>query len=245
MKIEETAAYGSRGVGETDRLEIVAETLRQLGSGDVIIIPGDVSNVDDCKKFIDETILHFGKLDHLINNAGIPQAVLFEHFTQIQDANHIMDINFWGSTYITYFAIPHLRKSKGKIVVITSASANIPLPSSSVYSASKAALLKFFETLRVEISPDIKITIVMPGYISTDMTTPRFIEKLGSDFILSESVSKCAKAIFKGIGRGETYIAEPSWIKWILLTQNVCPEIVDYVVNYLFVRYAKPFCKRD
>ncbi|XP_010503335.1 PREDICTED: 11-beta-hydroxysteroid dehydrogenase-like 2 [Camelina sativa] len=228
-----------------DRLEIVAETSRQLGSGDVIIIPGDVSNVEDCKKFIDETILHFGKLDHLINNAGVPQTILFENFTQIQDANHIMDINFWGSTYITYFAIPHLRKSKGKIVVTTSASAVIPLPSASVYSASKAALLKFFETLRVEISPDIKITIVIPGFISTNMTTPLFIDMYGSDLILSESVSKCAKSIFKGIARGETYIAEPSWIKWIFMIQKVCPEIVDYVLNYIFVRYGKPYLKRD
>ncbi|CAA0384808.1 unnamed protein product [Arabidopsis thaliana] len=176
-----------------DRLEIVAETSRQLGSG-------DVSNVEDCKKFIDETIHHFGKLDHLINNAGVPQTVIFEDFTQIQDANSIMDINFWGSTYITYFAIPHLRKSKGKIVVISSATAIIPLPVASVYSASKAALVKFFETLRVEISPDIKITIALPGFISTDMTTPQFKEMYGSDFILSESVSRCAKAIFRGIG---------------------------------------------
>ncbi|EFH52091.1 hypothetical protein ARALYDRAFT_905956 [Arabidopsis lyrata subsp. lyrata] len=154
------------------------------------------------------------------------------------------DINFWGSTYITYFAIPHLRKSKGKIVVITSATAIIPLPSASVYSASKAALLKFFETLRVEISPCIKITIAIPEFISTDMTT-QFKEMYGSDFILSESVSKCAKAIFRGIGRGETYIVEPSWIKWIFLIQNVCPEIVDYVLNYIFVRYGKPYFKRD
>ncbi|CAL9247315.1 unnamed protein product [Arabidopsis halleri] len=228
-----------------NRLEIVAETSRQLGSGDVIIIPGDVANVDDCKKFIDETIHHFGKLDHLINNAGVPQTIIFEDFTQIQDANPIMDINFWGSTYITYFAIPHLRKSKGKIVVITSATAIIPLPSASIYSASKAALVKFFETLRVEISPDIKITIVIPGFISTDMTTPQFKEMYGSDFILSESVSKCARAIFRGIGRGETYIVEPSWIKSIILIQNVCPEIVDYVLNYIFVRYGKPYFKRD
>ncbi|KAL9831535.1 putative 11-beta-hydroxysteroid dehydrogenase [Arabidopsis thaliana] len=184
-----------------DRLEIVAETSRQLGSGDVIIIPGDVSNVED--------------LDHLINNAGVPQTVIFEDFTQIQDANSIMDINFWGSTYITYFAIPHLRKSKGKIVVISSATAIISLPAASVYSASKAALVKFFETLRVEISPDIKITIALPGFISTDMTTPQFKEMYGSDFILSESVSRCAKAIFRGIGRGEAYVIEPSWIKWI------------------------------
>ncbi|CAD5325109.1 unnamed protein product [Arabidopsis thaliana] len=238
-------AYLALVARRRDRLEIVAETSRQLGSGNVIIIPGDVSNVEDCKKFIDETIRHFGKLDHLINNAGVFQTVLFEDFTQIQEANPIMDINFWGTTYITYFAIPHLRKSKGKIVAITSGSANIPLPLASIYAASKAALLRFFETLRIELSPDIKITIVLPGVVSTDMTTPHCIEKYGSDFILSESVSKCAKAIFRGIGRGETYIEEPSWMKWLFIMKNVCPEIVDYGLNYLFVSYLKPYFKRD
>ncbi|CAE6075367.1 unnamed protein product [Arabidopsis arenosa] len=238
-------AYLALVARRRDRLEIVAETSRQLGSGNVITIPGDVSNVEDCKKFIDETIRHFGKLDHLINNAGIFQTVLFEDFTQIQDANPIMDINFWGTTYITYFAIPHLRKSKGKIVAITSGSANIPLPLASIYAASKAALLRFFETLRIELSPDIKITIVLPGVVSTDMTTPHCIEKYGSDFILSESVGKCAKAIFKGIGRGDAYIEEPSWVKWLFIMKNLCPEIVDYGLNFLFVSYLKPYFKRD
>ncbi|CAA7027756.1 unnamed protein product [Microthlaspi erraticum] len=238
-------AYLALVARRKDRLEIVAEASRQLGSSDVIIIPGDVANVEDCKKFIDETIGHFGKLDHLINNAGVFQTVLFEDFTQIQDANHIMDINFWGSTYITYFAIPHLRKSKGKIIVTTSGSANIPLPLASIYAASKAALLRFFETLRVEITPDIKITIVIPGVIATDMTTPHFIEKYTSDFIMSESVSKCAKAIFRGICRGESYIVEPSWLKWMFLMKNVCPDIVDYLASYLFLRYLKPSFKRD
>ncbi|KAF8047439.1 hypothetical protein N665_3028s0001 [Sinapis alba] len=223
-----------------DRLEIVAQKSHQLGFGDVIVIPGDVANVDDCKKFISENIV-----DHLINNAGVFQTILFEDFTRIQDANPIMDINFWGSTYITYFAIPHLRKSKGKIIVITSGAANIPLPLASVYSASKAALVRFFETLRVELSPDIKITIVFPGVISTDMTTPHFVEKYGSDFFLSESVSKCAKAIFRGVARGETYIEEPSWLKWMFLINSVSPEMFDYLVNYLFFRYLKPYFKRD
>ncbi|KAL1222024.1 11-beta-hydroxysteroid dehydrogenase-like 2 [Cardamine amara subsp. amara] len=238
-------AYLALVARRKDRLEIVAETSRQLGSGDVIIIPGDAANVEDCKKFIDETIHHFGKLDHLINNAGVSQAILFEDFTQIQDAKPIIDINFWGSTYTTYFAIPHLRKSKGRIIVITSSTANLPLPTESVYSASKAALLRLYETLRVELSPEIKITIAFPGYISTDMTTPNFIEKYGSDLFLSESVSRCAKAIFKGIGRGETYITEPYWMKFIYLIKIACPEIFDYVLNYLFFRYGKPYFKRD
>ncbi|XP_024013741.1 11-beta-hydroxysteroid dehydrogenase-like 3 isoform X2 [Eutrema salsugineum] len=218
-------AYLALVARRKDRLEIVAETSRQLGSGDVIIIPGDVAKVEDCKKFIDKTIHHFGKLDHLINNAGVFQTVLFEDITQIKDTNPIM--------------------SKGKIIVISSGSANMPLPLASIYSASKAALLRFFETLRVELSPDIKITIVLPGLIATDMTTPRFIEKYGSDFIMSESVSTCAKAIFRGIGRGETYIEEPSWMKWIFLMKTICPEIFDYSLSYLFFRYLKPYFKRD
>ncbi|CAH2065081.1 unnamed protein product, partial [Thlaspi arvense] len=238
-------AYLALVARREDRLEIVAETSRQLGSGNVIIIPGDVANVEDSKKFIVETVQHFGKLDHLVNNAGVFQTVIFEDFTQIQDANPIMDVNFWGTAYITYFAIPHLRRSKGKIVVIASGAANIPLPLASVYSASKAALVRFFETLRIELNPDIKITIVLPGVISTDMTTPHLIEKYGSDFILSESVSKCVKAIFKGIARGETYIEEPSWMKWVFLLKNVCPEVVDHLLNYLFFRYLKPYFKRE
>ncbi|CAH2065077.1 unnamed protein product [Thlaspi arvense] len=134
-------AYLALGARRKDRLEIVAETSRQLGSGDVTIIPGDVANVEDCKKFIDETVQHFGKLDHLVNNAGITQILNFEDFTQIQDANPIMDINFWGTTYITYFAIPHLRKSKGKIIVIASAAAKLPMPLLSVYAVRQAKQL--------------------------------------------------------------------------------------------------------
>ncbi|KAH0903209.1 hypothetical protein HID58_042712 [Brassica napus] len=163
------------------------------------------------------------------------------HLTRV----YFKDINFWGSTYITYFAIPHLRKSKGKVIVITSGAETIALPVASVYSASKAALIRFFETLRIELNPDIKITIVFPGVVATDMTTPRCIEHYGSDFIFTETVSRCAKGIFNGIFRGETYIEEPSWMKWIYVMKNVCPEIVEYVLIYIYIRSLKPFFKRD
>nr|VDD39713.1 unnamed protein product [Brassica oleracea] len=226
-----------------DRLQIVAETSRKLGSRDVIIIPGDVTKINDCMKFISETISHFGKVDHLINNAGVSQTVLFENFSQIQDANPIMDTNFWGSTYITYYAIPHLRKSKGKIVVIASAAAKIAIPVATIYSASKAALLGFYEALRIELNPDIKVTIVFPGLISTDMTTPEIIKRL--NFIVSEPVSRCAKAIFQGVCRGEEYVETPSWIKWFFLVKSVCPEVINSIFNYFFLHFIKPYFKRE
>ncbi|KFK39001.1 hypothetical protein AALP_AA3G187400, partial [Arabis alpina] len=111
--------------------------------------------------------------------------------------------------------------------------------------ASKAALLGFYEALRAELNPEIKITLVLPGLISTDMTTPEFIKRFGSDFILSESVSRCAKAIFQGVCRGELYIEEPSWLKWIFLVKAMCPEVIISTVNYSFVHFIKPVYKRD
>ncbi|KAG5406582.1 hypothetical protein IGI04_012701 [Brassica rapa subsp. trilocularis] len=157
----------------------------------------------------------------------------------------LKDTNFWGSTNITYYAIPHLRKSKGKIVVIASAAAKIAIPVATIYSASKAALLGFYEALRIELNPDIKVTIVFPGLISTDMTTPEIIKRHGSDFMVSEPVSRCAKAIFQGVCRGEEYVETPSWIKWFFLVKSVCPEVINSIFNYSFLHFIKPYFKRE
>ncbi|VVA97888.1 unnamed protein product [Arabis nemorensis] len=113
-----------------------------------------------------------------------------------------------------------------------------------IYSASKAALLRFYEALRAELSPEIKVTLVLPGLISTDMTTPKLIEIFGSDSILSESVTRRAKAIFQGVCRGESNIEEPSWIKWLFFVKTVCPEVIFFMINYFFLHYLKPVYKR-
>ncbi|KAL0000578.1 hypothetical protein SO802_014359, partial [Lithocarpus litseifolius] len=77
------------------------------------------------------------------------------------------DINFWGSVYRTHFAVPYLRKSKGKIVVIASTAKWFSTTRLCFYNASKAAQISFFETLRTEVGHDIGITIVTPGAIES------------------------------------------------------------------------------
>nr|XP_023873593.1 11-beta-hydroxysteroid dehydrogenase-like 4A isoform X1 [Quercus suber] len=153
-----------------DRLRAVADRARKLGSPEVVVVRADVSKVEECKQFVDEIVNHFGRLDHLVNNAGVVQARLFEEFTQFSDIASVMDINFWGSVYSTHYAVPHLRKSKGKIVVIASTAAWLGTPRLSFYNASKAALISFFETLRTEFGQDIGITIVTPGMVESEMT---------------------------------------------------------------------------
>ncbi|XP_076936970.1 11-beta-hydroxysteroid dehydrogenase A-like, partial [Bidens hawaiensis] len=144
-------------------LAVVARKAKELGSPAVIVIKADVSKLEDCKRFVDETINHFGELDCLINNAGIGKVGLFEEQQCIADHTSVMDINFWGSVNAAHFALPHLRKSKGRIVVIGSVAVWFNSPTVSVYNASKAAQQSFFETLRLELAPDIGVSIMTLG----------------------------------------------------------------------------------
>lgn len=117
----------------------------------------------------------------------------------------VQNINFWGSVYSSQFALPHLRKSKGKIIAIASCAGWLPSAGLSIYGvrnntaivfvspsfcslykficsnclqSTKAAQIKFFETLRIELGSDIGITIVTPGLVESEITHEEFISKV-------------------------------------------------------------------
>ncbi|KAJ4728820.1 Hydroxysteroid 11-beta-dehydrogenase-like protein [Melia azedarach] len=204
-----------------DRLGPVVERSRRLGSPDVISLQADVSVVDDCNRFVNATVNHFGRLDHL-------------NMDCISDFTPIMDVNFWGTVYGTHFAVPHLRKSKGQIIVVASTCGWYPLPRLTIYNASKAALISFCETLRTEIGSDIGITIVTPGLIKSEMRLSGSLPK-GMAFISMESKEECAKAIVRSACRGDNYLVEPSWVRVLFLWKVLCPELVEYCNRWVFV----------
>ncbi|XP_044501921.1 11-beta-hydroxysteroid dehydrogenase A-like isoform X2 [Mangifera indica] len=227
--------YGKKGARlalvarREDRLNEVAAKASELGSPDVIVICADVSKVED--------------LDHLVNNAGIIKVSMFEDVNSISDFHSIMDINFWGSLYVTHLAVPHLRKSKGKIVVISSTAGWFPTPRLSFYNASKAAVTSLFDTLRTEFGSDIGITIVTPGLIESEMTKPEFISEARMEFILVESTETCAKAIVSAACRGERYVTEPSWSGVLFVVKLLCPEVVEWFCRLLFINRPMGFKK--
>ncbi|KAJ6358660.1 hypothetical protein OIU76_000390 [Salix suchowensis] len=217
-----------------DRLREVASEARKMGSPDVLLIRADVSKVEDCKRFVDETIEHFGQLDHLVNNAGIPGVGLLEETTNISDLTSVVDINFWGSVYGTYFAAPYLRKSHGKIIVISSAAGRFHSPGASIYGASKAALISLYESLRIEFGSDIGITIVIPGLVKSEMTTGKRRSKAKLQSIPIESTEDCAKAIVDSACRGDRYLVEPSWVWILFLVKVLFPEVLEWCLHWLF-----------
>ncbi|CAI0548106.1 unnamed protein product [Linum tenue] len=115
-----------------DRLRHVASKAEEMGSPYALVIQGDVTNAEDCRRFVNTAATVFGRLDHLVTNAGVCPVSLFE---DIPD-----DINFWGSVYSSYFAIPHLRETHGKIVVISSCASWLPAPRMSFYNVQLSVM---------------------------------------------------------------------------------------------------------
>nr|XP_023916576.1 11-beta-hydroxysteroid dehydrogenase 1B-like isoform X2 [Quercus suber]POF05389.1 11-beta-hydroxysteroid dehydrogenase 1a [Quercus suber] len=211
-----------------NRLQIVANKAQELGSPEVIVIRADVSKDEE--------------LDHLVNNAGVIRVDLFEDSTDIAS---VMDINFWGSVYSTHYAVPHLRKSKGKIVVISSTAARLSLPRLSLYSASKAAQICFFESLRAEFGPDIGITIVTPGVIESEMTQGQFLPKIEMPWMPVESTERCAKAIVDSTCKGDMYLTKPSWMRVGFWMRVLCPEVFEWCMHSMLVNRPRTHQNKD
>ncbi|XP_062115900.1 11-beta-hydroxysteroid dehydrogenase A-like [Humulus lupulus] len=229
-----------------NRLKRVADEAIRLGSPDAIVIRADVKEVEDCKALVEETVNHFGQLDYLVNNAGVVQLSLFEDSTdQFSTTRSIMDINFWGSVYCTQFAIPHLRKSKGKIVVNSSSATWFSPPRMSIYNASKAAQLCFFETLKAEFGSDIGVTIVTPGLIESEMTGDQFWSKTRIKGVPVESAERCAKAIVESACRGDMYLTEPSWCRAGFWYKFFFPQLVQKCFHLALIHRPWTLNKRE
>ncbi|KAK6924641.1 Short-chain dehydrogenase/reductase SDR [Dillenia turbinata] len=222
----------------------VANMARHLGSPDVIAIRADVSKVEDCKQLVDKAVHHFGRLDHLVNNAGIVLVKMFEELKDPSDSISIIDTNFWGYVFPTYFAIPHLKKSKGKIAVNASITGWLSLPYIGSYCASKAALFGFYETLRIEVGKDIGITILSPGLIDTGITSEERITTFQAHFIPRQSSERSARTIVNSICRGDRYLTEPSWYKVTYAAKVLCPEVVEWITRTLFVTRPKALLQK-
>ncbi|XP_076926117.1 11-beta-hydroxysteroid dehydrogenase-like 4A [Bidens hawaiensis] len=222
------------------RLEQVASTARELGSPDVLYLFADVSKVDECRMFVEDSVKHFGQLDHLVCNAGI--GPIYSIDIDVSKFVPVMDINFWGSVYPTHFAIPHLMKTNGTIVVNASGSGVLNIPKGGVYNASKAALISFYESLRHEVSPVVKIAIVTLGFIKTNIITAKYstntagvsLKRVSRDVYPTMSPDACVKAIVSGVCKGETSITQPRFVKALFLIKCLFPGVHRIYANIYF-----------
>ncbi len=149
-------------------LEEVREHIRLLG-GDALSVVTDVRKIKDCENLVKKTVNTYGKINILINNAGISMRANFEDL-DIEVIRELMDTNFYGAVYCTKFALPYLLKEKGTVIGISSITGLAPLPGRTGYSASKHAMDGFFNSLRLENRrKGLNVLIVHPGFTSSEI----------------------------------------------------------------------------
>src|SRR5512138_2908491 len=97
-----------------DRLEEAAALCRGAG-GEALVLPTDVSDEAQCRALVEKTLERFGRLDLLVSNAGLAVTALLEDLPDLHLFKHTMGVNFYGAVHCTYYALPHLIRSKGRI----------------------------------------------------------------------------------------------------------------------------------
>jgi len=151
-----------------DKLIKATTELEEKGV-EVLSIMADVSIESDNQKLVDATMSKFGRIDILINNAGISMRALFNDL-DLKVLKQVMDINFWGSVYATKYCLPQIIKNKGSVIGISSIAGYRGLPARTGYSASKFAMQGFLEALRTELlKTGVHVLVACPGFTASNI----------------------------------------------------------------------------
>lgn len=146
-----------------EQLDIVASDLRKKGI-EILTVVADAAIESDCQIVVDVAIETYGRIDVLVNNAGISMRAMFEDL-QVDVFKKVMDVNFYGTVYTTKAALPYIIRTKGSVVGIASVNGRRATPERSAYSASKFAMVGFLESLRSEmIEKGVHVLTACPGF---------------------------------------------------------------------------------
>lgn len=229
-----------------DKLEEVARQCRALGA-EVLACPTDVGDETQCQRLIARTVQQFGRIDTLVNNAGMSAHALLGDVPDLGWYQRLMQVNLWGSAWCTHAALPHLKRTRGRIVAVSSLAGLVGVPGRTAYCATKFAMTGFFEALRVELAPEgVSVTIAYPGVVATEIRYRGFnaqgqaAGRSGLDERGAMSVEACARLIREGMARRERDIvmsAKGKLGRWLKL---LAPGVVDKLAMAALQRDARP-----
>lgn len=246
---------GSSGIGKAlaeaagaqgARVAVCARNIGKLNelfsqSDRLLCVQADVSKEADCNVFIDAVVRKWGRVDVLINNAGISMRALFEEASS-SVIRELMDVNFWGTVYCTKAAQPHIMKAKGVIVGVSSIAGYRGLPARTGYSASKFAMQGFMEALRTELlHTGTHVMWVSPGFTASNIRneartadgssqaeTPLDEQKL-------MSAEECAGIILTAIEKRKRSVVMTGQGKLTVWMNKLFPSLADKLVYKHFL----------
>ncbi|MFG6686297.1 SDR family oxidoreductase [Mariniflexile sp. HNIBRBA6329] len=244
----------SRGIGKTTALTMakkgasimlngrnlkklleVEKSIKDIG-GKVSFFCCDISDQNQAKELVDYTIKIFGKLDVLINNAGVSMRGNFSELNP-EVFRAVFDVNVFGSVNTSIHAIPHIRKSKGSVVFVSSVAGIRGLPNNSAYCSSKMALRAIAESIRIEeVNSNIHVGLIFVGIteIEKEKTT---IDKDGALIILRDrakrnvqTLAQVASSIVNNIKKRKFRTTLTGLGRLNAFLQPILPDLVERIL---------------
>lgn len=157
------------GARRVERIQALADELNRSG-GKALARTTDVTNYEQVKALVDTSVQMYGRIDVMLNNAGLMPHSPLERL-KIDDWNRTIDVNLKGVLYGIAAALPYMKQQKaGHIINVSSVAGHKVRPGSAVYAATKAAVLMISEGLRQEVKPyHIRTTVISPGAVATEL----------------------------------------------------------------------------
>jgi short-subunit dehydrogenase len=216
-----------------ERLESLAQECRTAGAL-ASVARTDVTDAEACRALIERAVRDFGAIDVLANNAG---GTMWTRLDEIEDLGifeRLMRLNYLGSVYPTYFALPHLKRSRGRIVAVASVAGVVGVPTRTGYSAAKHAMIGFFDSLRVELEDSgVSVTVVCPHFVVSEIHKRALGadgEPLGENPMAGSKImtaERCAAIMVSAIERRERMVFPKRGNGLLRLASVLAPRLID------------------
>jgi len=224
-----------------EELERVARRCREQGAPDdhLMIRPLDVTDHDDAPRATREVVERFGRIDLLVNNAGISQRSLCKD-THLSVYQKLMDVNVMGQIALTKAVLPHmLERGEGHIAITSSVAGKVGVRQRTGYCAAKHAVMGFFDALRTEVEESgVRVSTIVPGFVSTPVAensltgdgTP--FGSADEDNAAGMDPDKAARVIVAGLRKGKREIPVGEGMEMSALwLKRISPELTFWVAK--------------
>jgi short-subunit dehydrogenase len=245
LQLADEGAWLALAAREVQRLDALVLECQQRG-GKAIAIPTDVADESQCCTLIQRTRETYGRIDMLVNNAGMAVVSKLEDLPDLHHFKQVMDVNFYGMVYCTYYALPYIKKASGRIVNVSSLGGVMAIPFNTSYIASKFAVNGFSDSLRMELTKaGVSVTVICPYWVVTEFHQ-RYLDRNGKPkgpsgrAIYTDktmTANRCAQIILKAARRRkrEVLMGPGRMGVWLKL---IAPNLVDKMVVEAVLRPA-------